>query len=131
MVTAQQIEHLVDAISLYKSVERVILFGSYAAGNPDAGSDVDLLLIMDYHGQSYRAASKVRCRVDAGFPFDLIVRSPSEIAARLKLKDAFISEILQQGLVLYAADDTRMGSQGRGRLRRRLKSASVAAAGQV
>ena len=36
---------IVDRLVAEYSPERVILFGSYAYGNPDADSDIDLLII--------------------------------------------------------------------------------------
>jgi len=48
MLTLQQIK---DTVSVYfkdKPVKRVFLFGSYAKGSAREGSDVDLLLELDY-----------------------------------------------------------------------------------
>jgi hypothetical protein len=40
------------------------------------------------------------------FPLDLLVRTPGEVRTRLAMGDTFIRDILQQGKVLYEADDT-------------------------
>ena len=43
--------------------------------------------------------------VHRGFPLDLIVRSPSQMAERIALGDSFLAEISERGRVLYAATD--------------------------
>jgi len=80
---------------------RIILFGSYAYGKPTPDSDVDLLVVMPCKGRSLDAALKVRLAVDAGFPLDLIVRTPRELRRRLAMGDFFLREIVDRGEVLY------------------------------
>ena len=52
MVKMEQIEELARRIGEDYKAEKVILFGSYARGNPSQGSDVDLLAIMSFKGES-------------------------------------------------------------------------------
>src|SRR5436305_8586823 len=68
--------------------DKIILFGSYAYGTPHDDSDVDLLVIMparNQHDQSVR----IRWRLTAPFPLDLIVRTPAQMAWRLKEGESF------------------------------------------
>lgn len=61
--------------------DKIILFGSHAYGTPHDGSDVDLLVIMparDRHDQAVR----IRWRLSAPFPLDLLVRTPGDMAPR-------------------------------------------------
>jgi predicted nucleotidyltransferase len=80
---------------------RVILFGSYAYGKPTADSDVDLLVVMPHEGPAAVQAAEIRKRIHAGFPMDLVVRSPAEVRRRLGMGDFFIREIMEQGQPLY------------------------------
>lgn len=48
MLTTEQIKQTVAAYFKDKPVKRVYLFGSYARGEADEGSDVDLLVDLDY-----------------------------------------------------------------------------------
>ena len=48
MLTIEQIRQIVAAYFKDKPVKKVWLFGSYARGEADAGSDLDLLVDMDY-----------------------------------------------------------------------------------
>lgn len=80
---------------------RVVLFGSYAFGQPTEDSDVDLLVVMRHEGPPSVQAAEIRKRIRAGFPMDLIVRSPKEIRRRLAMGDFFILEVMEQGEPLY------------------------------
>jgi uncharacterized protein len=51
MVDEKRIQDLRDRIMAECRPERIILFGSYAYGNPGADSDVDILVIVE-HGDS-------------------------------------------------------------------------------
>jgi len=127
MVTADEIIDYVDRIVARFRPQRVVLFGSYAYGDPGANSDVDLLITRKRWPMSpLTAAGKIR--IDLGVPFamDLIVRSEADIARRVAGQDWFVREIVEKGITLYAADHPRVGRQGRIRLRRRLRGAALA-----
>src|SRR5947207_927925 len=96
--------------------DRIILFGSYAYGTPTPheDSDVDLLVVMparDQHAQAVR----IRWRLAAPFPVDLLVRTPQQMAWRLKEGESFTTAIVSQGRVLYEKDDQGVGQEGRAR----------------
>src|SRR5947208_7765776 len=73
--------------------EKIILFGSHAYGAPHADSDVDILVIMPARDR-HALAVRIRCAVDAPFPMDLIIRTPSDIQRRLEDGDLFHTEIV-------------------------------------
>lgn len=82
--------------------EKIVLFGSYAYGQPTPDSDVDLLIIWETDAsptERYLAAS--RELYPRPFPVDLLVRTPQEIAQALQSGDFFIQDIITQGRVLY------------------------------
>lgn len=93
-------------------VDQVILFGSYAYGQPTPDSDVDLLVILPFEGLPVRQAIKIRQQIHAPFPLDLMARTAEQIRQRLDMGDFFIQEILQKGKILYEADRSRMDHQG-------------------
>jgi predicted nucleotidyltransferase len=98
--------------------DKIILFGSYAYGTPHADSDVDLLVVMPTRNQLDQAF-KIRYKLTAPFPMDLIVRTPKEMKWRLEEGESFLTEVVTKGKVLYEKADRRMGAQGRGRSRHR------------
>ncbi len=58
--------------------DKIILFGSYAYGQPHDDSDVDLLVIMPARNQHDQAV-KTRWELPAPFAMDLLVRTPKEM----------------------------------------------------
>ncbi len=82
--------------------EKIILFGSYAYGNPTPDSDVDLLVVMETNGtyrERYLAVSRLlRPRQ---FPVDIVVKTPKEIEKALRTNSFFTREIYAKGVMLY------------------------------
>jgi predicted nucleotidyltransferase len=83
--------------------EKIILFGSYAYGNPTPDSDVDLLVIMNTKAKDvdrYVAVSNLL--YPRQFPVDILVKTPQEIEMEKKKRgNFFLREILTKGKVLY------------------------------
>ena len=79
--------------------------GSHASGKLQADSDVDLLVVMKHRGAAAEQAARIRRRIRAGFPLDIIVRSPAALQRRAAMGDGFIREILEKGKVLHESDD--------------------------
>ncbi len=103
MVEMNEIYSLVNRIVEQFQPERVILFGSYARGNPTPDSDVDLLVVLPFQGKPWQMATEIRRRTRAAMAMDLLVRTPEQLRQRLSSGDTFLQEILQQGKVLYEA----------------------------
>jgi predicted nucleotidyltransferase len=82
--------------------EKIILFGSYAYGNPTPDSDVDLLVIMETEAShTERYLSVARLLRPRQFPVDIIVKTPKEIEEALKSNSFFTREIYKKGITLY------------------------------
>lgn len=83
---------------------RIILFGSYAFGNPTEDSDIDLLILkntnkrrVDRFVQVKRIIYNPNCKI----PISPLVYNPEELEERLRMGDDFIKEIIQKGTILY------------------------------
>ncbi len=100
--------------------EKIILFGSYAYGQPHEDSDVDLLVIMPARNPHDQAV-KIRWELPAPFAMDLLIRTPKDLQWRLEERESFHTEIMSKGKVLYEEKHKRMGAKSRSRLRRRAK----------
>jgi uncharacterized protein len=98
--------------------DKIILFGSYAYGTPNEGSDVDLLVVMPTRNQHDQAV-RILWRLAAPFPVDLLVRTPYQMKWRLEERESFTTTIMSNGKTLYEKHDARMGQEGRGGLRAR------------
>ncbi len=84
--------------------DQIILFGSYAYGEPTADSDVDLLIVKSI--QEGRVKDKVAIRrawwplLVGRFPlsFDLLLVTPPEFAAIRPQAPGYHAEIVRKGL---------------------------------
>ena len=83
--------------------EKIILFGSYAYGQPTLESDVDLLVVMPFEGSYFQQASRIRQQLTLALPLDLLVRTPEQVRYRLEIGDSFMREIIESGKVMYEA----------------------------
>jgi predicted nucleotidyltransferase len=83
--------------------EKIILFGSYAAGRATDDSDIDMLVIMPFDGSAIDKSAEMRLSLSSKYSIDLLVRTPQQIKQRLELGDCFYQEILDKGKVLYEA----------------------------
>ena len=82
--------------------EKIVLFGSYAYGNPNPHSDVDLLVIMNTKASHKdRSWAVSRLLLPRPFPVDILVKTPQEVKKGLDTGDFFLKEILTRGKVLY------------------------------
>ena len=99
----EQIEELSERIAREFQPEKIILFGSYAYGEPSADSDIDLLIIMPFEGRQSEQAIRILNRLNVLVPIDLLVRRPEEVKDRLAMGDSFMREIVERGRVMYEA----------------------------
>jgi predicted nucleotidyltransferase len=81
--------------------DRIVLFGSYAYGDPRPESDVDLLVVMDTVLRETEQAVDILQHVDHRFGLDLVVRTPESLARRLAMGDPFLAEVCERGRVMY------------------------------
>ena len=85
--------------------QKVILFGSYAYGQPTEDSDVDLLVVMDTDESPLHVAAKIAAAIEHPFPLDIVVRTPVEFASAVHRKGVFATEVATKGITLYEAGD--------------------------
>src|SRR6266851_1792920 len=71
--------------------EKIILFGSYAYGTPHDDSDVDILVVMPARNQLDQA-HKIHWTILPPFPVHVVVRTPYNMAWRLKEGESFLRE---------------------------------------
>lgn len=105
MVAMSQIKEFGQRIGREFGAERVILFGSYARGTVTEDSDVDLLVIGPLDGRSVDRSVQIRMKLRPQFPVDLLVRTAETVRERIQMGDDFMREIVEEGKVLYEADD--------------------------
>jgi uncharacterized protein len=104
-IPQKAINHVVKQIVEQFKPEKIILFGSYARGNPRPESDVDLLVVMDTPLKDVQQAIQICQQIEYRFGLDLIVHTPKYLEARVKMGDWFLRDVLKEGKVLYEANN--------------------------
>jgi uncharacterized protein len=108
MIALSQIEAFSEQIVAKFQPEKIILFGSYAYGQPNEDSDVDLLVILPFEEMPVQKAISIRQQMNYPFSLDLMARTPTQIQQRLEMGDFFIQDIITRGKILYEADYARV-----------------------
>lgn len=96
-VGRNQIEAYCRVVAREFKPEKIILFGSYAYGNPTKDSDVDLVVILPFRGRSAEKGFQIQMQVDPPFPLDLLVWKPGKFSRM----QSFNREVLERGEVMY------------------------------
>ena len=103
MVTHEQIKDLAARIVAEFRPLRVVLFGSQATATAREGSDVDLLVVLNFEGPAYEKAAEIRATLPATFAIDLVARTPEDLARRLTVGDPVAHKAIKTGRVIYPA----------------------------
>jgi predicted nucleotidyltransferase len=100
------IRRILQKIVAEYAPQKVILFGSYAWGNPGPDSDIDLLIVKETTErflERWTTVQRILSGTHRSLPVETLVLTPQEVEKRLAVGDQFIAEILEKGEVLYAA----------------------------
>jgi predicted nucleotidyltransferase len=102
MISRDTIQAAIRLLAEHPTVQRVILFGSYAAGVAREDSDLDFLVIES--GLKSRRAEMVRLRASLrplGVPVDVMVADAVQFEAWKDQPGTALFEAAQHGLVVY------------------------------
>lgn len=97
----RKIRRLLAALAVYKP-ERVYVFGSWARGEADSLSDLDVIVIKETSVPFLERLQKVGRSLpyDLG-AVDLLVYTPGEFKAMIKSGNAFAEIIAEEGCLIY------------------------------
>jgi uncharacterized protein len=110
MISKEAVQSVCDQIAEKFNPEQIILFGSYAYGNPHEGSDIDLLVILPFEGRGFYKALEILKSIYRPFGIDLLARTPEDTERRYREGDPLICEALNKGKVLYRGSGPRVAS---------------------
>ncbi len=98
----KELEKVSQKIATEYQPEKIILFGSYAWGNPKEDSDVDLFIIKNSDKKTLEMMRDVRkITFDSDLAMDVLVYTPEQVKKRISIGDFFVEDILNSGKVLY------------------------------
>ena len=99
-IIRQMTEKIVSAIH----PQKIILFGSYAWGEPTKDSDIDLCVIHPTVIKKNKRARIIRDILSSFFyPMDILVYTPEEVEEWGQAEGGLLNKILDRGKVLYDA----------------------------
>ena len=82
--------------------DRIVLFGSYARGNPTWDSDADLLIVMPVNGSRRERRLQIRMALhDIRFPKDILVATPREWYVQRNIPGTIVWSARHEGVILY------------------------------
>ena len=83
--------------------EQVWIFGSYAWGQPDDGSDLDLLVVVPQSNETpvRRAQRAHRCLSGLGVATDILVKTRAEFDRFRNVRASLEDKILHSGRLIY------------------------------
>lgn len=98
----KKIREISNTIAKNYAPDKIILFGSYATGNYNENSDIDLLIIKNTNTPRYKRGQTVRKFLYGTMvPIDILVYTNAEIEKNMDTKYTFIYEVLRTGKVIY------------------------------
>ena len=97
----EKIERYKDKVVQELKPERIILFGSFARGDFNEGSDVDLIVVCSWE-QDFLDRIKVLLDLNRfGLPLEPVGYTEEELEKMLAEGNRFITEVLTTGKVIY------------------------------
>lgn len=99
-----ELENLLKEINQVSDINSIYLFGSYAYGEPNEDSDLDIcVLTNDTSKRKIEIMKLIRKSISkvATMPIDLLIYYSEEFNERAKLESTMENEILLQGVKIY------------------------------
>lgn len=96
---------IIDRLKKGYEPDKIILYGSYAYGQPTRDSDLDLFIIKKTDKRRIDRFVEVKRMIydpKRHISVSPIIYTPKEIEERIAIGDDFIREVLAQGEIIYA-----------------------------
>jgi len=101
-VDSKLLQEIVRRIQAAAEPQRIILFGSRARGEGQAGSDLDLLIVVDTALPRHkRPLPFYRALAGLGVAKDIVVYTPAEVEDWKTASCSLVATALREGRVLY------------------------------
>lgn len=102
MIETKKIDDIVNRIAVKFNPDKIILFGSYASGNPNNDSDVDLLVIKDSDLPRHKRSFEIqKSLIGSMIPIDILVYTTKEFEQEQNEKSSFLFSVIKTSKILY------------------------------
>lgn len=112
-ITQELLEEVVRRLVEGLQPDQIILFGSYAYGQPTEGSDLDIMIIVPESSEpAHRREQKAYACVGAiGVSKDLLVLTREEFEEQAQVPTSLARRVKEKGMVLYERSKARRDSE--------------------
>ena len=109
----ESLERMVKRLVEELQPEQIILFGSYAYGQPTEGSDLDIMVIVSDSTDPphHRMRKAYRCVGAIGVSKDLLVLTRKEFEKQARVITSLARRVKETGKVLYERREAHRGPQ--------------------
>ena len=102
MIDKLTISNFVYKIVSAANPDKIYLFGSYATGNANENSDIDILIIKDTLEPKYKRSIEIqKLFIGSKLPTDIVVYTNFEFEQEKKNQFSFINSIIKGSQLLY------------------------------
>jgi predicted nucleotidyltransferase len=102
MIETNKIDDIITRIATKFNPDKIILFGSYASGNPNNDSDIDLLIIKDTDIPRHKRSFDIqKSLIGSMIPMDILVYTNKEFETEKNEKYSFISSAIKTSKIVY------------------------------
>ena len=102
MIETTKITDIVNRIAIRFNPDKIILFGSYATGNPNKDSDLDLLIIKDTDLPRHRRSFDIqKLLIGSMIPMDILVYTNDEFEQEQNERYSFLNSAIKTSKILY------------------------------
>lgn len=100
---AELLDQITERLVAALKPEQIILFGSYAYGEPTENSDLDLLVVVSESNEPrYRRARQAYAALRGiSMPTDVIVLTRDEVQKKINVPSSLVSRAIHEGRLLY------------------------------
>ncbi len=100
----EKVKAYVNKVVKHLNPKLVILFGSFASGDINEGSDVDILVVADFKEDFLQRIGTLMKLNTFGIPVEPLGYTPEEFEAMKRDGNPFVLEVLGKGKILYNAE---------------------------
>jgi len=102
---AERLREYVEEVVKVLNPRLIVLFGSFARGDVNEGSDIDLIVVADFQEEFLDRITLLMKMNRFRLPIEPIGYTPVEFEDMRTRRNTFIEEALQTGRILYGALD--------------------------